>query len=578
MDKSASQIDLGDGAGIYPLTITATDSDGLTVTDTFTWTITNVAPLAVADTNSINEEGTTTNGNVLTNDADGAPDTDALMVSAINGGTYGSIVINSDGSYTYTIDNLNAAVQALDAGQTLIDTLIYSADDKEGGTSDATLDITITGVNDTPLVGTPITDQAHTDGQASISLDVSAAFTPSTDNGDTLVAFNLTSGTLPSGLALATSTGLITGTMDKSASQIDLGDGAGIYPLTITATDSDGLTVTDTFTWAISNVAPLAVADTNSINEEGTTTNGNVLTNDADGAPDTDALMVSAINGGTYGSIVINSDGSYTYTIDNLNAAVQALDAGQTLIDTLIYSADDKEGGTSDATLDITITGVNDTPLVGTPIADQAHTDGQAGISLDVSAAFTPSTDNGDTLVAFNLTSGTLPSGLALATSTGLVTGTMDKSASQIDLGDGAGIYPLTITATDSDGLTVTDTFTWTITNVAPLAVADTNSINEEGTTTNGNVLTNDADGAPDTDALMVSAINGGTVGAATAGTYGSVVINSDGSYSYTIDNLNPTVQALDAGQTLIDTFTYTADDNEGGYRRRHPGHHHHRR
>ena len=257
---------------------------------------------------------------------------------------------------------------------------------------------------------------------------------------------------------------------------------------------------------------------------------------------------------------------------------MQALDAGQTLIDTLIYSADDKEGGTSDATLDITITGVNDTPLVGTPIADQAHTDGQAGISLDVSAAFTPSTDNGDTLVAFNLTSGTLPSGLALATSTGLITGTMDKSASQIDLGAGAGIYPLTITATDSDGLTVTDTFTWTITNVAPLAVADTNSINEEGTTTNGNVLTNDADGAPDTDALMVSAINGGTVGAATAGTYGSVVINSDGSYSYTIDNLNPTVQALDAGQTLIDTFTYTADDNEGGYRRRHPGHHHHRR
>ena len=407
--------------------------------------------------------------------------------------------------------------------------------------------------------GAGIADQLSDDG-ASVSVDIKSAF-----NGNPNT-FALTSGALPDGLSLNGITGLITGTVNPSASE------ASPYSAEISASDG-GTPVPDAFTWTVTNIAPLAVADKNGINEAGTTITGNVLANDADGAPDTDALIVGAINGGTvgaatagtYGSLVLNSDGSYTYTIDNLNPVVQALDAGQTLLDILTYTADDNEGGTSDATLDITITGVDDAPLVGTPIANQAHTDGQAGISLDVSAAFTPSTDNGDTLVAFNLSSGTLPGGLALATSTGLITGTIDKSASQIDLGDGAGIYPLTITATDSDGLTVTDTFTWTVTNVAPLAVADTNGINEEGTTITGNVLANDADGAPDTDILMVSAINGGTVGAATAGTYGSLVLNSDGSYTYTIDNLNPMVQALDAGQTLLDTLTYTANDKEGG-------------
>ena len=48
------------------------------------------------------------------------------------------------------------------------------------------------------------------------------------------------------------------------------------------------------------------------------------------------------------------------------------------------------------------------------------------------------------------------------------------------------------------------------------------------------------------------------------AGTYGHLTLNADGSYSYALDNTNPAVQALAAGATTTDTFTYAVTDDQG--------------
>ena len=65
-----------------------------------------------------------------------------------------------------------------------------------------------------------------------------------------------------------------------------------------------------------------------------------------------------------------------------------------------------------------------------------------------------------------------------------------------------------------------------------------------------GNVLTNDTD--VDTgDTKTVSAVNGlaGNVATAVAGTYGSLTLNADGSYSYTLDNADPQTPSAGAGR-----------------------------
>jgi hypothetical protein len=60
---------------------------------------------------------------------------------------------------------------------------------------------------------------------------------------------------------------------------------------------------------------------------------------------------------------------------------------------------------------------------------------------------------------------------------------------------------------------------------------SDSNNNNESADTT-GDVLANDTD-ADGSSSLTVSAISGGTVGQALTGTYGTLTLNANGSYTY---------------------------------------------
>jgi VCBS repeat-containing protein len=125
---------------------------------------------------------------------------------------------------------------------------------------------------------------------------------------------------------------------------------------------------------------------------------------------------------------------------------------------------------------------------------------------------------------------------------------------------------------------TTTITIHITGTNDLPTARPDTNSIKANASVPQtGNVVTGGSPGDQadiDVDAgdtLKISGVQAGNVagpiagGVATSilGTYGSVRLNADGSYSYTVDTTNPTVRALNGTQTLSDTFSYTVCDSK---------------
>ena len=84
--------------------------------------------------------------------------------------------------------------------------------------------------------------------------------------------------------------------------------------------------------------------------------------------------------------------------------------------------------------------------------------------------------------------------------------------------------------------------------------------------TATGNVLTNDTD--VDTGhALTVAAVGAWPAMSAhaVAGTYGSVTINTDGSYTYTLDNARRTPRTIwRRASTSTDVFTYTTTDEHG--------------
>ncbi len=152
------------------------DAAGATSTATITITIHGADDTAVPTDDSGNaierggisngSAGSNATGNVLTNDSD--PDAgdsqtvigvDVGSQSSASGnvgttltGTYGSITINADGSYTYVVDDSHAAVQALRiSGQTLSEVFTYTQQGSGGLQATAHLTITIQGQNDNPI-------------------------------------------------------------------------------------------------------------------------------------------------------------------------------------------------------------------------------------------------------------------------------------------------------------------------------------------------------------------------------------------------------------------------------------------
>ncbi|RKM87756.1 DUF11 domain-containing protein, partial [Aquimarina sp. BL5] len=116
---------------------------------------------AADDSNSISADSTIDiTGNLLGNDTppSGTP---ALTVTEVDvfpaavGTTYqtlyGEITINSNGSYTYTVDNNDEAVLGLINGTSLDDIISYTVEDDDGMFDYGILTITINGVDDPPL-------------------------------------------------------------------------------------------------------------------------------------------------------------------------------------------------------------------------------------------------------------------------------------------------------------------------------------------------------------------------------------------------------------------------------------------
>ena len=300
----------------------------------------NDAPVATDDAATLAEGGAVTTLNVLANDSDVDSTLTAASITGFSQGAHGSVVYNNDGTFTYTHDG----------SETASDSFSYTITDGAGGTTTATVNLTVTPVNDTPV----------------------------------------------------------------------------------------------------------AVADSKAITED-TAPNpvsGNVLTNDTD-ADMLDTLTVTAVNGqvgnvgvditGVYGTLHLNGDGSYTYTLDNGLESVQAL-AGQQVTDVFSYTAADNHGASSSADLTINILGTNDAAVLSADVSDLSETD-TAG---DISTSGTLTISDVDSPASFVAQAGTAGSyGTFAIDSAGAWTYTASSEHNEFDAGT---TYTDTFAVASADG------------------------------------------------------------------------------------------------------------------------------
>jgi VCBS repeat-containing protein len=613
--------------------VEVTDASGESSTDNLDIQILDTAPIAQADNNSITEDDNIVEGNVIANTDNDATQSDILgadatVVTSIDGvsvssgtatvsGTYGTLTINADGSYSYELNNNHPDIQGLDDGEFKEDTFEYVITDADGDSSTTTLTISINGQDD----GAPVIDVDDNNGAdagdhsviegsttpitGTITISAEAGIDTVEIGGEVLNLTDLANGTASDPIDTGEGTLTITGynplngeltytyTVDPEA--VDHTNGAPLIDsIDITVTDITGEETSTDLEIAILDTAPNADDDSNNVTEDiDTVATGTVISNDS--AIDQPIVVTPATLTGTYGTLELNADGSYSYTLDNSNSDVQSLDASSTpLNDSFTYTLTDSDGSTDTAVLSISINGQDD----GAPVIIVEDTDGNAsaadnsveeGSTTPITGTITISAEagidtveiGGEVLNLTDLANGTASDPIDTGEGTLTITGynplngeltytyTVDPEA--VDHTNGAPLIDsIDITVTDITGEETSTDLEIAILDTAPNAVDDIDSITEDSVSVDGNVMTMGA-GADilGVDATSITDVDGSpvTAGPSTVivGTYGTLELNADGTYVYFLDNTNSTVQNLSASSIpLNESFSYTLTDADG--------------
>ena len=567
--------------------------------------------------------GTDANGDTLSFgfiDANGAQVTSIVT-------PYGVMAMAPDGTYTYTIDNADPDTNGLALGETRTETFTVYVSDGRGGLATQEITVTLTGTNDRPELSIANAAQGIHEDTASVG-GTFAVQDPDSDSGQNQT-FHIeggsntpaADGTSPSdGSHSATGSTDATFTTDYGKLTLDPATGQWTYALNnasdkvqqlnagetkvetfeVTVTDEHGATSTQTISVTITGTNDIPEIDTDQSNfhldfkEQGVyqpsengdgntpttpggtgegqhqtgTLSGRIFASDTDkengagstehdvnklnfhvehaGSSLTDGGASTTVTGtgtpGTgdivyaytsaYGTLTFRADGSYEYTLNNKNPgeagadgnAVNNLSLGQTVTETFtVYVTDAQTGRSVPQTITVTINGTNDVPtldLSNDNLNDLLGGDGnlhvvEDGVGRD--DANTPTTDPSKENTSF----------------TGHTTDTGTASGNDVDTGH---ILHFGAAAGDRTG----EAFDPSVFNTA------------DSTATGG---------------AASSVVAGGQ--------YGSLTINSNGSYTYTMkgegENVSfeldgKTYNSLDQlaeGDTIYETFTiYVRDEH----------------
>ncbi|MCF9425002.1 tandem-95 repeat protein, partial [Vibrio parahaemolyticus] len=335
-----------------------TPDDNYVGKDTFTYVVTsggvsestavevnvtpvNDAPVAKDDI-ATTQEDTAVTIDVLPNDTD--IDGDTLRIDSASVPSDQGTVEIVDGKLVFTpAENFNGNAE-----------ITYTVTD--GSLTDqATVKVTVNAVNDTPVVESNLADQTLAEDFTTYTIDLNTAFSD-VDNVDGELTFSVSGN---SNVLVSIENGIAT--ISPTA------DWNGSETLTFTATDPSGESVSQTVDFTVAPVVDIE-ADSADVVED-TPTIINVLGNDTFEGKDK-VVSLDAENGPKNGTVIVNNDGTVTYTPDDNYVGK----------DTFTYVV--TSGGVSEST---TVT-VNVTPVNDAPVAkdDIATTQEDTAVTIDV--------------------------------------------------------------------------------------------------------------------------------------------------------------------------------------------------
>ncbi|MEH2612199.1 VCBS domain-containing protein [Bradyrhizobium sp. AZCC 1693] len=304
-------------------------------------------------------------GTLTSTDVDDAPNTFAAVGTPTESARgFGTFTMTTAGVWTYTVNDANSAVQALNVGDKLTDSFTVTTID---GTPQ-TVTVTINGTNDAAVISGATTGSVTEDGGTKCDPPTATGTLTATDvdNAPGFTAVNCpTASDAGYGTFTMTSDGVWTYTLDDgncAVQALNVGDKL-IDCFTVTTIDGTPQVVKITINGA-NDAAVICGATTGSVTEAGACTYGTPIATgaltdtDVDNTPNTfTAVCAPKASESGYGTFTMTADGVWTYTLDNANCEVQALNDCDTLTDCFKVTTID---GTAQV-VTITINGADDT-------------------------------------------------------------------------------------------------------------------------------------------------------------------------------------------------------------------------
>jgi hypothetical protein len=262
---------------------------------TISVTAVNDAPVAVNDSSLTATENSAiiyTSAQLLGNDIDA--DGNTLTISSVTNGAGGVAVLNGDGTVTFTpTTNFNGAAS-----------FTYKATDGVAESNSATASITVAAVNHSPVA---VNDSLTTPEDTAVTYTAAQLLGNDTDvDGNTLTISSVTNVT--GGTVVLNGDGTVTFTPTANF------NGAASFSYKATDGVAESNLATVSITVAAINDPPVAINDSLTATQDIPVTYSAVqlLGNDTD--VDGNALTISSVTGVTGGAVVLNSDGTVTFT------------------------------------------------------------------------------------------------------------------------------------------------------------------------------------------------------------------------------------------------------------------------
>ena len=611
-DSAYQSLDSGETAEVV-VSYTVTDEHGASDTATLTITVhgVNDAPVSGGDTSaSGTEDDPSIGGTVpLATDVDVEPLTFHLVPGSVEidgaGAPDGTVALLADGSYSYVP---GAADQALDDGESHVITFNYVANDGSEDSGEATVTITVHGVDDAPTLGAVTSGSIAEIDQSSSTNESGLSGTLVGDDVDVeTLTYGIQGGTVAAGVStLVGAYGTLT---------VDTATGAYLYApnaaaiealddtesdsdvFTVTVSDGDGPDVTQTYTVNVSGAddAPtLGAVTSGSICEidQSSATNESGLSGTLVGDDVDVETLTYGIQGGTvafgvstlagaYGTLAVDTaTGAYLYTPNA--AAIEALDDTESDSDVFTVTVSDGDGAEVTQTYMVNVSGADDAPTLGAVTSGSIAEIDQLSATSESGLSGTLVGDDVDVeTLTYGIQGGTVASGvstlagaygtLTVDTATGAYLYTPNAAAIEAldDTESDSDVF--TMTVSDGDGPDVAQTYTVNVSgadDVPTLGAVTDGSIAEidQFSATNESGLSGTLVGDDvDVEALTYG-IQGGTVasGVSTlAGAYGTLTVDTaTGAYLYTPNAA--AIEALDDGESDSDVFTVTVSDGDG--------------